>query len=161
VGEVYRARDDRLDRDVALKILPAGALTEDSQKRFRQEAVLLAKLNHPKIATIHEFSSHSSVDILVMELIPGRSLREILSYGPLPVYGCVTVQDLVPKTVQRHTHAVVLTDGRREIADKEQLLIRIPSSAKEANDAPLRVIAIQPFKAGGIGVPLQRGIPAV
>ena len=78
MGEVYRARDDRLDRDVALKILPAGALTEDSQKRFRQEAVLLAKLNHPKIATIHEFSSHSSVDILVMELIPGRSLREIL-----------------------------------------------------------------------------------
>ncbi len=89
-----------------------------------------------------------------------RQATEV-SLAAAAVNGCVAVQDLFPKTVQRHTHAVVLTDDRREIADKKQLLIRIPSSAKEANDAPLRVITIHPFKAGGIGVPLQRGIAAV
>ena len=77
-----------------------------------------------------------------------------VSLAAAAVHGCVAVQDLFPKTFQRHTHAVVLTNDRREIADKKQPLIRIPPSAKEADDAPLRVIAIHPFKAGSIVVQL-------
>jgi len=85
MGEVYRARDDQLDRDVALKVLPTGALIDEAtRKRFRQEALILAKLNHPNIAIIHEFGSQGRVDFLVMELISGKSLKEILSQGPLP-----------------------------------------------------------------------------
>jgi len=85
MGEVYRAHDDQLDRDVALKVLPAGALADDAaRKLFRKEAQTLAKLNHQSIATIHEFGSQDGVDFLVMELILGKSLKGVLKDGPVP-----------------------------------------------------------------------------
>src|SRR5580704_12072461 len=84
MGVVYRAHDEQLDRDVALKILPTGILADDdARKRFRQEALALAKLNHPNIATIHELGSAEGVDFLVMELVPGVALSERLGAGPL------------------------------------------------------------------------------
>jgi len=84
MGEVYRAHDDQLDRDVALKILPAGLLTDETaRKQFRKEALALAKLNHPNIETVFEFGSQDGVDFLAMELIPGESLREKIKAGPL------------------------------------------------------------------------------
>jgi serine/threonine protein kinase len=84
MGEVYRAHDEQLDRDVALKILPAGLLADEAaRKQFRKEALALAKLNHPNIETVHEFGSQDGVDFLAMELIPGDSLREKIKAGPL------------------------------------------------------------------------------
>src|SRR5712692_1211715 len=84
MGKVYRAHDEQLDRDVALKVLPAGTLTDDTaRKRFHKEALVLAKLNHPNIATIHELGTENGVDFLVMELVPGVALREKLRAGPL------------------------------------------------------------------------------
>ncbi len=84
MGEVYRAHDEQLERDVALKVLPAGTLTNEStRKQFRTEALALAKLNHPNIETIFEFSSCGGQDFLAMELIPGRTLSETLKSGPL------------------------------------------------------------------------------
>jgi len=84
MGEVYRARDERLERDVAIKVLPAGTLAdEDARRRFRKEALALARLNHPHIATIHDFDSQAGVDFLVMEHVPGSSLAEKLAAGPL------------------------------------------------------------------------------
>ena len=84
MGEVYRAHDEHLDRDVALKVLPAGTLADEAaRKLFRKEALAIAKLNHPNIATVHEFNCQKGVDFLAMELIQGRSLREILKEGPL------------------------------------------------------------------------------
>ena len=84
MGEVYRAHDEQLERDVALKVLPAGTLTNEStRKQFRTEALALAKLNHPNIETIFEFSSSVGLDFLAMELIPGRTLSETLKTGPL------------------------------------------------------------------------------
>jgi serine/threonine protein kinase/Tfp pilus assembly protein PilF/TolB-like protein len=86
MGVVYRAHDKRLDRDVALKVLPAGTLADDvARKRFRQEALALAKLNHPNIETVYEFSSHDGVDFLAMELIPGLPLSGKIAEGPLPL----------------------------------------------------------------------------
>jgi serine/threonine protein kinase len=85
MGEVYRAHDEQLDRDVALKILPVGTLTDEAaRKQFRKEALALAKLNHPNIETVHEFGSQDGTDFLVMELIIGSSLRDKLKAGPLP-----------------------------------------------------------------------------
>jgi eukaryotic-like serine/threonine-protein kinase len=85
MGEVYRAHDEQLDRHVALKVLPKGALANESaRKQFRKEALALAKLNHPNVETVHEFGSQDGFDYLVMELIPGTSLKERLSQGPLP-----------------------------------------------------------------------------
>ena len=84
MGEVYRAHDQHLDRDVAIKILPPAVLADEVQrKQFRREALLLAKLNHPYIETVHEFGHEDGVDFLVMELIPGKSLHAILKEGPL------------------------------------------------------------------------------
>src|SRR6202022_1137563 len=85
MGAVYRAHGDRLDRDVALKVLPPGRLTnENAQKRFRKEALTLSRLNHPNIAAIYDFDSEAGVDFLVMELIPGVTLSEKLAGRPMP-----------------------------------------------------------------------------
>jgi eukaryotic-like serine/threonine-protein kinase len=74
MGVVYRAQDVRLERDVALKILPAGLLADEgARKRFRKEALALSKLNHPNIATVHDFDSDGGVDFLTMELVAGRA----------------------------------------------------------------------------------------
>jgi len=77
MGEVFRAHDQHLDRDVAIKVLPTGTLDDESaRKRFRKEALALSKLNHPNIATIHDFDTQHGVDFLVMEYIPGITVNE-------------------------------------------------------------------------------------
>ncbi len=84
MGVVYRARDQRLERDVAVKVLPVGALADESaRKRFRKEALALSQLNHPNIATIYDFNTQDGVDYLVMEFIPGQTLNEKLAAGSL------------------------------------------------------------------------------
>src|SRR5262249_4606457 len=86
MGVVYRARDLRLERDVALKGLPAGMLADAAaRKRFRNEALALARLNHPNICSIFDFDTHEDIDFLVMEFVPGVSLNERLAGGSLPL----------------------------------------------------------------------------
>lgn len=81
---MYRARDERLERDVALKVLPTGSLADDSaRKRFRKEALALSHLNHPNIATVHDFDSQEGIAFLVTELVPGLSLDDKLAAGAL------------------------------------------------------------------------------
>jgi serine/threonine protein kinase/tetratricopeptide (TPR) repeat protein len=83
MGEVYRAHDQHLDRDVALKVLPAGALADNAaRKRLHQEAQALSKLSHPNIATIFDFDTQLGVDFLAMEMIPGATLSSTLAAGP-------------------------------------------------------------------------------
>jgi serine/threonine-protein kinase len=85
MGEVYRATDQHLGRDVAIKVLPPGTLTDESaRKDFRKEALILSKLNHPNVATIHDFDTQNGIDFLVMEYIPGTSLSERVVRGYLP-----------------------------------------------------------------------------
>lgn len=85
MGEVYRAKDTRLGRDVALKILPASFAREsDRLRRFEQEARAVAALNHPNILAIHDIGQHEGLPFLVSELLEGESLRAILDRGALP-----------------------------------------------------------------------------
>jgi eukaryotic-like serine/threonine-protein kinase len=85
MGVVYRARDQQLERDVALKVLPPGTLSNESARRnFRKEALALAKLNHPNIETVHEFGSQGGTDFLVLEYVSGQTLAQMLVSGPLP-----------------------------------------------------------------------------
>src|ERR1700682_881398 len=77
---VARAHDDQLDHGVAIKVLPAGLLTDEAARnRFRTEALALAKLNHPNIETVYEFGSDDGVDYLAMELIVGETLSAKLA----------------------------------------------------------------------------------
>ena len=83
MGVVYRAHDTRLDRDVALKTISPGLFTNDAQrKHFRKEALTLSKLNHPNIATVHDFDTQCGLDFLVMEYVSGATLAA--KRGPLP-----------------------------------------------------------------------------
>jgi tetratricopeptide (TPR) repeat protein len=86
MGVVYRAHDEQLERDVAIKVLPAGLLSDEAaRRRFRKEALALAKLNHPNIATVHEFGSQDGLDFLVTEYIPGITLDQTLKKSGLPL----------------------------------------------------------------------------
>ena len=86
MGVVYRAHDEQLDRDVAIKVLPSRSLADETtQKRFRREALSLARLNHPNVATVHEFGTQDGIDFLVTEYISGIALDARLAAGPLPV----------------------------------------------------------------------------
>jgi eukaryotic-like serine/threonine-protein kinase len=86
MGEVYRARDARLGREVAIKVLPAG-FTADPERlqRFEQEARAAAALNHPNILAVHDIGTHDSAPYIVSELLDGETLRERLNGGALPV----------------------------------------------------------------------------
>src|SRR5213594_3495908 len=80
MGEVFRARDTRLNRDVAVKVLPKDfAADADRLRRFEQEAKTLAALNHPNILTIHDAGVHEGAPYLVSELLEGETLREVLA----------------------------------------------------------------------------------
>ena len=86
MGEVYRARDDRIGRDVAVKVLPAAfAENEDRLRRFEQEARAAGRLNHPNVLTVHDVGSHTGAPYVVCELLEGETLRERLSGSPMPV----------------------------------------------------------------------------
>jgi serine/threonine protein kinase len=85
MGEVYRARDTRLERTVAIKILPAQFSADPVRKqRFEREAKTISSLNHPNICTLHDIGSQDGVDYLVMECLEGETLAKRLEKGPLP-----------------------------------------------------------------------------
>lgn len=85
MGDVYRALDLHLDREVAVKVLPAGALADETaRKRFRREALALSRLNHPNIETVHDFDTQDGVDLLVIEYVPGTSLDARVAGGAIP-----------------------------------------------------------------------------
>ena len=84
-GEVFRAHDERFDKDVAIKILPLKVLADaEARKRFRQEALAVGKLSHPNVATAYYFGEENGVDFLVTEYVSGAGLDEKLEQGPMP-----------------------------------------------------------------------------
>ncbi len=130
MGVVYRAHDEELDRDVAIKVLPPGTLADDSAgRRFRKEALSLARLNHSNVATVHEFSSDRGVDFLVTEYIPGLSLDAKIAGRPLPArevmnLGVQLAQGLAAAHDQNLVHRDlkpanlrITPDGRLKILD--------------------------------------------
>jgi len=86
MGEVYRAHDRRLDREVAIKVLPESLTADpDRLRRFEQEARAAAALNHPNILAVHQMATHEDVSYMVSELLDGETLRERLKRGPIPL----------------------------------------------------------------------------
>src|SRR5947207_114073 len=86
MGEIYRARDTRLDRIVAIKVLAdATADRPELRERFEREARAIASLNHPYICTLHDVGHHDGIDYLVMEYLEGETLAQRLAKGSLPL----------------------------------------------------------------------------
>jgi len=147
MGVVYRARDERLQRDVAVKVLVRDQLADEAgRRRFRQEALALSRINHPSIATVFDFDTAGDADFLVMELIGGTTLADKLARGPLPAdevrrigldlgeglaaahEAGVIHRDLKPRNVQ------IAADGRLKILDFGIATLRRPEGANDISD---------------------------
>jgi eukaryotic-like serine/threonine-protein kinase len=129
MGVVYRARDEHLERDVAVKVLPVGSLAEEAaRKRFRKEALTLAKMNHPNIATIFEFAAQESTDYLVTEYISGLTLNHKLTSGALSEKEvvCLGIQ-LAQGLSAAHEHGIVHRDLK-------------PANLRLASDGRLKIL---------------------
>jgi len=148
MGEVYRARDEHLARDVAIKVLPPGTLIDESaRKHFRKEALILSQLNHPNVATIHDFDTQQGVDFLVMEYIPGITLSEKVAAGPLPEKEVLRLGvQLAEGLAAAHEHGVVhrdlkpgnlrvTSDGRLKILDFGLAKLWHPVTASAATES--------------------------
>jgi Tol biopolymer transport system component len=112
MGEVYRARDTKLGRDVAIKVLPE-AFTHDSARmaRFGREAKLLAALNHPNIAAIHGLEDSGSTHALVMELAEGPTLADRIKQGPIPIEEALPIAKQIADALEyAHEHGIIHRD---------------------------------------------------
>jgi serine/threonine-protein kinase len=112
MGEVYRARDSKLHRDVAIKVLlPAVVADPDRLARFSREAHLLASLNHPNIAQIHGLEEGEGVRALVMELVEGQDLAQRLARGPLPLDEALPIARQIAEALEAaHDHGIIHRD---------------------------------------------------
>ena len=112
MGEVYRAKDTKLGREVAIKALPEE-FTQHPQKlaRFEREARLLAALNHPGIATLYEVEESEGKPFLVMELVEGETLAERIARGPVPVDEALTLSQQIAEALEAaHEKGVIHRD---------------------------------------------------
>jgi Tol biopolymer transport system component len=112
MGEVYRAFDHRLDREVAIKVLAHSLAGEPARiARFQREAQLLAALNHPHIAALFTVEQSGTVNALVMELVEGETLAERIARGPMPVQEAVPIARQMAEALQAaHAHGIVHRD---------------------------------------------------
>jgi eukaryotic-like serine/threonine-protein kinase len=162
MGVVYRAHDEQLERDVAIKILPTGSLADEgARKRFRKEALALAKLNHPNIATVYEFGSEDGTDFLVTEYIAGATLDDKLSSGPLPADEVVRLGiQLTDGLAAAHERGIVhrdvkpanlrlTSDGRLKILDfgLSQLMPHVSETLTAMETASNEISGTFPYMA--------------
>src|SRR5499426_3946645 len=130
MGEVYRARDQRLGRDVAIKVLPqAVGSSVDRLARFEREARTVAGLNHPNIVTLFSVDDEDGIRFLTMELVEGQSLADLVAPGGLPVARvldiCVAIADALAAAHERGVvhrdlkpaNVMVTRDGRVKVLD--------------------------------------------
>src|SRR5258706_564645 len=112
MGEVYRARDTRLERTVAIKILPEQFSADPVRKqRFEREAKTISSLNHPHICVLHDVGSQDGIDYLVMECVEGETLAKRLEKGPLPLdHVLKSVLQIIDALGRTHRTGVVHRD---------------------------------------------------
>ena len=108
MGEVYRARDSKLKREVALKVLPAEVANDRERlARFQREAEVLASLNHPNIAHIHGLEEHA----LVMELVEGEDLAQRIARGPIPIDEALPIAKQIAEALEAaHEQGIIHRD---------------------------------------------------
>src|SRR5207253_10026935 len=106
MGEVWKAHDDNLDRDVAIKMLLQGTFgNATTRERFRREALVLSRLSHPGVATIFDFDTRDGYEFLVMEYVAGGTLESRLAAGPMPVRDVLTLGVAIAEALDNaHKH---------------------------------------------------------
>lgn len=112
MGVVFRAHDQRLDRDVAIKLLPSDRFADESdRRRFRREAMTLSRLSHPNIATIFDFSTSDALDFLVMEYVRGITLADRLARGPMSEKETLAIGMQIANALEdAHDHGIIHCD---------------------------------------------------
>src|SRR5579871_6806297 len=162
MGQVYRARDTNLNRDVAVKVLPETFASDaDRMARFQREAQVLASLNHPRIASVYGLERSGNTRALVMELVEGPTLADRLSHGPMPMdEALATAQQIAEALEYAHEHGVIhrdlkpanikLTgDGQVKVLDFGLAKVLSPETEeKEALNSP--TLTISPSRTGVI-----------
>src|SRR5499426_2160044 len=143
MGQVYRARDTKLDRDVAIKILPeAFAHDADRLARFQREAKTLASLNHPNIAGIYGLEESDGVSALVMELVEGDDLSQRIARGPIPIDEALPIARQIADALEAaHEQGIIHRDLK-----PANIKIR-PDGTVKVLDFGLAKLA-EPFTAG-------------
>ena len=130
MGEVYRARDTRLDRTVAIKVLPALAAGDaQARERFEREARAVSSLNHPHICTLHDIGHHEGIDFLVMEHLEGETLATRLTKGPLPIAQALQIGIQIASALDRAHRAGIV---HRDLKPGNIFLVRGGGSAAPA-----------------------------
>src|SRR4029453_1796810 len=116
MGEVYRARDTRLNREVALKVLPDAFLADpDRLPRFKREAQVFGSLNHPNIATIYGFEEADGIQALVLELVDGPTLADRIAQGPLPLHQVLPIARQIADALDAaHEQGIIHRDLKPE-----------------------------------------------
>src|SRR5262245_40883404 len=112
MGEVYRARDSRLKRDVAIKVLPE-AFSDDAERisRLQREAEVLASLNHSHISAIYDVTQYGSMRFLVLELVEGETLADRVARGPIPIKETVRIAKQLAEAIESaHEKAIIHRD---------------------------------------------------
>ena len=128
MGEVYRARDARLSREVAIKVLPESLASDvERLRRFEKEARSASALNHQNIVTIYDIGSESGVSFIAMELVDGVTLRELLASGPLPTKRLLQISPQIAEGLARaHEAGIVHRDLKPEnVMVKKDGLVKI------------------------------------
>ena len=127
MGEVYRARDTRLDRIVAIKVLAESfSQQSDLRARFEQEARAISRLSHPNICTLHDIGSHEGVDFLVFEFVEGSTLRQLLCSGVLPIRKVIPIAVQVADALAKaHETGIIHRDLKPENVMVSAELVKI------------------------------------
>ncbi len=159
MGDVYRATDAKLHRDIALKVLPPEASDADRRDRFAREARAIAALNHPGIVTIHSVEEDDGVHFLTMELVEGRTLAEAISPGGLPLprlldiaipladaIGAAHTRGIVHRDI-KPANVMVTREGRIKVLDFGLAKLRTPDGHSVA---PTTIEHGQPTREGSI-----------
>ena len=136
MGEVYQARDSRLNRDVAIKVLPADvAADHDRLARFEREAQVLASLNHSNIANIYGVDDSSGTPALVMELVEGPTLADRVAKGPIPLDEALPIAKQIAKALEAaHEQGIIHRDLKpANIKVREDVRVRAPGPAQAAS----------------------------
>ena len=149
MGVVYRARDERLRRDVAIKVLPASfAQDADRLRRFEQEARATSALSHPNILTVHDFGTHEGTPFIVAELLEGEELRAQMNDGSLPVKRALEyAQQIIAGLAAAHEKGIIHRDlkpenlfvtkaGRIKILDFGLAKLKPPKLSPDVNSVP-------------------------